>query len=84
MPVSWGSPSPAQNRVSGTDIEQFTKWFDMHGLDYEMCRYSGTWIVSAWSRENDIEFVIATSARSNALIDALIACYVETKSRLSL
>ena len=73
MPSSWGTAenSPA---ASGHDIAQFTKWFDLMELDFEILRQAGRWNVTCWTR-CDMKFVASSSKRE--LDDALMALYSE-------
>jgi hypothetical protein len=71
MPSSWGTEqnSPA---ASGYDIAQFTKWFDMMELDFEILRQAGRWNVTCWTR-NDMKFIASSSGHQ--LDDALMGLY---------
>lgn len=82
MPSSWGNSPVPPNTVSSTDIAQFTKWFTLMGLDFEMAHYSGLWIVTAWNNEIDKHLVFASSGKCENLSEALVTCYVSAKEKL--
>lgn len=71
MPVSWGS-SHSQNATSGYDIDQYCRFFSLHGHDLEFKRTAGLW--SARVTEGDK--VIAQSREHEMLFHALNDCYL--------
>ena len=82
MPVTWGSSPAPLNTATSTDIAQFTKWFTLMGLDFEMMHAAGLWTVTAWNNEIDQHLVFASSGKQESLSDGLIACYVAAKAKL--
>jgi hypothetical protein len=71
MPVSWGS-NHSQNATSGYDIDQYCRFFSLHGHDLEFKRIAGLW--SARVTEGDK--VIAQSREHDTLFPALNDCYL--------
>ena len=81
MPVTWGqSPAQCSDVYVGNDIRQFTKFFDLHGMDFEMRRISGLWEVCAWTADGADVFSI--TAKHESLEEALISCYSLTREQL--
>ena len=71
MPSSWGTEEKKLT-TSGYDIAQFTKWFDLMGLDFEILRQAGRWNVTCWTR-NDMKFVATCS--NQELDTAMMSVY---------
>lgn len=82
MPSTWGSSPEDSNSFVGNDISQYTKFFDLHEMDFEMRRVSGLWDVLAWTRDNDN--VWAVSKKCEMLGDAFNSCYTEVKMQMRL
>jgi hypothetical protein len=73
MPSTWGTTEKTL-ATSGHDIAQFTKWFDLMGLDFEILRQAGRWNVTCWTRA-DMKFI--ASSNEHELDDALVVIYRE-------
>ena len=82
MPVTWGTSPEDSSSFVGNDIPQYTKFFDLHGMDFEMRRVSGLWDVCAWTRSN--EDVWAVSKKFESLGEAINSCYAEVKKQMRL
>jgi|694.fasta_scaffold07560_44 hypothetical protein len=82
MPSTWGSSPEEDNSYAGNDIPQYTKFFDLHDMDFEMRRVSGLWDVLAWTRGEDD--VWAVSKKFESLGDAFNSCYTEVKKQMRL
>jgi hypothetical protein len=81
MPVLYGHPEKSERTMSSY-VEQYAKWFDMHGMDFEAINRSGVWVVSAWSRGmasslDDVPW--GQSGQCDSLNEALLYCYMDTK-----
>ena len=82
MPSTWGSSPEEDNSYAGNDIPQYTKFFDLHDMDFEMRRVSGLWDVLAWTRGD--EDVWAVSKKLESLGEAFNSCYTEVKKQMRL
>lgn len=48
MPVGWGgSPDAGLKDMTG-DLAQYTKFFALHGYDFDILYRSGLWTVTVW------------------------------------
>lgn len=77
MPVTYGHPDKPVHNVS-TDIEQYTKWFDLMGIDFDLWRTDNSWICNAWSRGKN-STIVASSGKRETLGEALHKCYSEIR-----
>jgi hypothetical protein len=48
MPVGWGG-SPGAEEMTG-DLAQYTKYFALHDLDFDIMYRSGLWSVTVWGK----------------------------------
>lgn len=80
MPVSWGGSPNSSEIYSGYDLAQFSKFFDLYDMDFEIRRISGLWEVIAWTRHSEDVFSIV--AKQDNLSDALYKCYTEVRAQL--
>jgi hypothetical protein len=71
MPSTWGTEEKKLSTTGGY-LLQFTKWFDLMGLDFEILRQAGRWNVTCWTRA-DMKFVATCS--NQELDDAMLAVY---------
>ena len=82
MPSTWGTSPDENNPYAGNDIPQYTKFYDLHEMDFEVRRVSGLWDAVAWTRNN--EDVWAVSKKCESLGEALNSCYTEVKKQMRL
>jgi hypothetical protein len=77
MPLSWGTPH-SLNTASSYDLDQFTKWFELNGLDFEIVRQAGRWTVTCWTV--DEKHFVASGVDIN-LGKALLQVYSQVSER---
>ena len=78
MPLIYGhqqeSPINACN-----DIDQYTKWFELMNMDFELLHIGQSWICNAWAREKD-SVLVSGSGTKKTVPEALHACYSDIRS----
>lgn len=77
MPVTYGHPGEPMQHVS-TDLEQYTKWFDLMEIDFELAHIGSNWICNAWSRDKSGLFC-ASSGNKGTVSEALHQCYSDIR-----
>jgi hypothetical protein len=75
MPLIYGQ-SQDMNFTSN-DIDQYTKWFNLMEMDFELLHIGNSWICEAWSRNGEIP--TSTSAPKKTVTEALHACYSDIR-----
>lgn len=50
MPVLYGHKTLVDNETDMSDITQFTKWFHLNEMDFELRNVNGKWKCTAWVR----------------------------------
>jgi hypothetical protein len=77
MPLIYGQNN--ETALRSNDIDQYTKWFNIMDMDFQLMHIGNSWICEAWSRDKDA-FIVSTSGRKNTITEALHSCYSEIKS----
>ena len=77
MPLIYGqSQEPSFNAAH--DLTQYTKWFELMKMDFELLHIGDSWICNAWSREKNTELV-SGSGTKKTISEALHACYSDIR-----
>ncbi len=82
MPITYGHPNEITPNISN-DLEQYTKWFNLMNMDFELSHIGNSWICKAWSRNKD-SLVQSSSGTKPTIDEALHQCYSDIKALLSL
>ena len=78
MPVTYGHSHEPPTHASH-DIEQYTKWFVLMDMDFELLHIGNSWICNAWSREKNT-VLVSGSGTKETVSEALHACYSDIRS----
>jgi hypothetical protein len=78
MPVTYGHPQDMPFNQSH-DIDQYTKWFNLMNMDFELLHIGNSWICNAWSREKNTELVSSSGAKQT-ISEALQQCYSDIRA----
>ena len=78
MPVTYGHKHHTNLNVSH-DIDQYTKWFNLMEMDFELLHIGNSWICNAWSREKN-SVLVSGSGIKETVAEALHACYSDIRS----
>lgn len=49
MPVGWGGSPDTEEEATG-DLAQYTKFFALHGYDFDITYRAGLWTVTVWGK----------------------------------
>jgi hypothetical protein len=78
MPVIYGHPQEPITS-SSNDINQYTKWFQLMNMDFELLHIGNSWMCNAWSREKN-SVLVSGSGTKETVAEALHACYSDIRS----
>ena len=78
MPVTYGHSHEPSLNVSH-DIDQYTKWFELMNMDFELLHIGHSWICNAWSREKN-SVLVSGSGTKKTVSEALHTCYSDVRS----
>ena len=78
MPVTYGHSNEQPTHASH-DIEQYTKWFELMNMDFELLHIGHSWICNAWSREKN-SVLVSGSGTKKTVSEALHACYSDIRT----
>ena len=77
MPLIYGHQHELPINAS-SDIDQYTKWFELMNMDFELVHIGNSWICNAWSRERNV--LVSGSGTKKTISEALHACYSDIRS----
>lgn len=78
MPLIYGHQHESPINAS-SGVEQYTKWFELMDMDFELLHIGNSWICNAWSREKN-SVLITGSGTKKTINEALHACYSDVRS----
>jgi hypothetical protein len=78
MPLIYGHQHELPINAS-SDIDQYTKWFELMNMDFELVHIGHSWMCNAWSREKN-SVLVSGSGTKKTVSEALHACYSDIRS----
>ena len=77
MPLIYGH-SKDQTSNESYDVYQYTKWFDLMNMDFELRHIGNSWVCNAWSREKN-STLQSSSGTKETVSQALQQCYSDIR-----
>jgi hypothetical protein len=80
MPVLYGHSTSTEDGNDMSDITQFTKWFHLNGMDFQLTNIAGQWKCTAWKRgvptlEDGTPSDYWASGSCTSIVKAMLRCY---------
>ena len=80
MPVLYGHQSMTENETNMSDITQFTKWFHLNDMDFQLSNTNGQWKCMAWKRGCGALYDGSpsdywSSGQCSSMVTAMLRCY---------